>query len=144
MRAIINWPTLISLWSAATGLAIAVFPVEQIVRYGSLWHSFREGVTAYLVFAAVIAFVVLSLFLYLARLWARRALVAALVCFIAAILTFIVAHDWRFVSRDLTRIAIYFIVLVPPLFVLGVLFHPDVVRAFPPKRRPLSSAASNT
>src|SRR5262249_5948324 len=135
MRAVLTWPRLISFWSAMTGLAIAVFPAEEIVHHGSFRQPYPERLAAFLVFAAIIGFIFLSVFLYLGRLWARRALIGALICFIGAILSFIVSKDWRLVSHDLTRIAIYIIVLVPPASVLAVLFHPDVARAFPPKGR---------
>jgi hypothetical protein len=134
MRVTVSWPTLISLWSAMTGLAIGVFPAEQLLQHRGFSQSNPERLIALVVVAAVIAFIVLTVFLYLGRLWARRALATALFCFILAILVFIAFRDWRSASHDTTRIAVYVIVLAPPLFVLGVLFQPDVVRAFPPRR----------
>jgi MFS family permease len=124
---------LVTLWSIMTGLAVGIFPAEQLLHHRGFSQSNPERLIALVVVATVIAFIVLSVFLYLGRLWARRALATALFCFILAMLAFIAFRDWP-ASHDITRITVYIIVLAPPLFVLGVLFQPDVVRAFPPRR----------
>jgi hypothetical protein len=119
-------------------LAIGIFPAEQLLHHHGFWQSYPERLIVLVVVAAVIALIAFSIFLYLGRLWARRALAAALFCFILVLLAFIALQDWRSAAHDVTRVAVYIIVLAPPLFVLGVLFHPDVVRAFPRKRRPVA------
>ena len=144
MRAAITWPRLISLWAAATGLAIGAFPADLLLHHRGFSQPYPQKIAALLAVAAVVGFILLSFFLYLARPWARRALVVMLLCFVLAILIFIISTDWRYVSHDYTRIAVYIIVLVPPLFVLGVLFQPDVVRAFPPKHPLRSNGAWST
>ena len=139
-----RWRTLISLWSLASGLAIAVFPAKQLMQHGSFGGSLPDRIVAWIVVAAVLGYILLSAFLYLGRPWARRALALALLCFVLAIVAFIALRDWRVAAHDITRVAVYVFVLATPLFLLGVLVHPDVVRAFSSKGRSVAWDDSNT
>jgi hypothetical protein len=139
-----RWRTLISSWSLASGLAIAVFPAKELVQRGSFGGSLADRIVAGVVVATIIGFIFLSAFLYLGRPWARRALALALLCFVLAIVAFIALRDWRVAAHDITRVAVYIFVLATPVFLIGVLIHPDVIRAFPPKHRAVRSGTSNT
>lgn len=125
-----RWRTLISLWALASGLAIAVFAAKQLLEHGSFAGSPADRIVAWVVVAAILGFILLSAFLYLGRPWARRALALALLCFVLANVAFIGLRDWRVAAHDITRVAVYIFVLATPLFLLGVLVHPDVIRAF--------------
>lgn len=128
-----TWPTLIGSSTAAVGLAIAAFPLQTLLQHGTLPPvTTISGIATLLVLVAVLGFIALSIFIFRASFWARRALVATLLCFVLAVILEAVSTEVHSSARDrLTRIAVYIMVTVPPLFMVGVLWHPDVARAFP-------------
>jgi membrane protein CcdC involved in cytochrome C biogenesis len=126
-----KWPTLISISTATTGIGMALFPFDHLLRHGSFTGAAADCVAFALAIVAIVAFIVLSFFIYLARSWARHALIVALICSIVAVLISVVSQKMQGAGGDaLYWVAICMIVLTPPFFTLGVLFQPDVSRSF--------------
>jgi ABC-type Fe3+-siderophore transport system permease subunit len=125
MHYLLRWPLLISLLSATFGLAVALF-IGFRVFYGGL--ASWDTVDVWLPLMAA-AFVILSIFIYSARAWARRALVALFLS-IAAAMAFVGIFRASFDEAPL-----YIVNVGVLLFIVGVLCHPDVVAAFPREKR---------
>jgi hypothetical protein len=116
----IRWPLLISVLSATFGAAMAL--TAGIRTYYAGFRSW--DVLEVWLPALGVGFIILSIYIYLGRAWARRALVA-LFLVIAAVMAFIGIFQASFSDAPL------FIVSVGVLLVIvGVLCHRDVVAAF--------------
>ena len=116
----LRWPLLISVLSATFGVAVALFVATRTYYAGfRSWDVLEVWLPA-----LGVGFIILSIYIYLGRAWARRALVA-LFLVIAAAMVFIGIFQAPFSDAPLFVISVGVL-----LFIVGVLCHRDVVAAF--------------
>jgi hypothetical protein len=121
MRHLVSWPRLLSLLSAAFGVAGSLF-VALRAYYGGLppWEAADIALLS-----GAAGFGVLSIFLWLARPWARRTLIGLLLCIVVALLGGGMLHDAFFAEAPL-----YIAYTATLLFAIGVVCHRDVAESF--------------
>jgi len=138
----LSWPRLIGIASGTFGAALTVATLTQFTIANSLpTHTFATPPQQIVSFCGC-GFFVLAFPLYTGREWARRALLVLTYCVLAALaisLFFTIlphsgtalasAHPGRFVIGVCALVTF----LTPPAFVLAVLHHADVRRAFDSK-----------
>lgn len=134
----LSWPRLIGIASGIFGAAVAVGAAIQVSMAGSFAVlTLGDSPGAY---SAVCggAFFVLAIPLFTGREWARRALLLITYCTIAALAIFLChtlfQRSYSASVNPTLRFAIGICALIdfltPPAFLLGVLHHADVRRAF--------------
>jgi hypothetical protein len=120
----LRWPLLISGLSATFGVAVAL-----VVGIRTYYAGFRSwDVLEVWLPAMGGAFIILSIYTFLGRAWARRALVA-LFLVIAAVMVFVGVFQASFGDAPLFIVSIGVV-----LFIVAVLCHRDVVAAFTRER----------
>ena len=138
-RVTLSWQRLIGVASGTFGAAVTIATGAQLSAAGSLrGQTLPELIT--LICGCVFLF--LAFPLYTAREWARRALLLTTYCILAALAIFLsptvfqqlrspaaVYPGLRFVIGVCALISF----LTPPAFLLAVLHHADVRRAFQAK-----------
>jgi hypothetical protein len=140
-RVALAWQRLVGLGSGTFGAAVTVATAAQVSTANSLGALNRPPEFIALVCGCVFLF--LAFPLYTGREWARRALLFTMYCVLAAlaiVLLVIVLQQSRSPSASLhpgLRFVIGVCALVsfltPPAFLLAVLHHADVRRAFQDK-----------
>jgi hypothetical protein len=140
-RVTLSWQRLIGVASGTFGAAVTIATGAQLSVAGSLrGQTLPELIT--LICGCVFLFLALPLFT--AREWARRALLLMTYCILAALAIFLshfVFQQSRSSSASVYPGSIRFVVgicalisfLTPPAFLLAVLHHADVRRAFQAK-----------
>lgn len=138
MRALVSlpWPRLIGVASGTFGAAITIAAAAQVSESGSLRaQTLPENVAL----ICGCAFLFLAFPLYTGRDWARRALLLTIYSTLSALaISFslmVVQQAWlpsasHPTLRLLIGLCALVAILTPPAFVLAVLHHPDVKRAF--------------
>jgi hypothetical protein len=141
----LSWQRLIGVASGVFGAAATAAFVAQLSTAGSL-----RGTTLYKVPELVASicgcvFLLLAFPLYTGREWARRALLVTAYCILGALAifcSFAVFRDSAPASaaaypksvRVVMELCTLVSILTPPAFLLGVLHHADVRRAFQAKK----------
>jgi hypothetical protein len=135
----LSWPRLAGIASGVFGASLAVASAAQF------WaaNSFRgQGLPSFVAAICGCLFLFLAFPLYAGREWARRALLLTTYSVLAALATsfslMVVQQAWSpSASHPTLRLLIGLCALVailtPPAFVLVVLHHRDVRRAFQPQ-----------
>ena len=138
-RMTLSWPRLIGIASGTFGAAVTVATGAAASAAGSLTMLDRPAQFIPLICGCV--FLVLAFPLFAGREWARRALLLATYCSVAALaisFSFLVlqrsglpsAPVYLVFLRIVIGIGALVSVLTPPAFLLAVLHHADVRRAF--------------
>ena len=136
IRALVSlpWPRLIAVASGTFGAALTIAAAAQVSESGSLRaQTLPENVAL----ICGCAFLFLAFPLYAARDWARRALLFAIYSTLAAVaisFSLMVVQQSSFASHPALRLLIGACALVaaltPPAFILAVLHHADIKRAY--------------
>jgi len=130
----LSWPRLIGIAAGTFGVGVAVSTAAQF----SAAHSMRAQTPLQLIASLCGSlFLVLAFPLYTGKDWARRALIAAAYCFVVALLVFLSPTVFRSPSSSalpvlsiVSGVSALVSFLTPPAFLLAVLHHPDIRRAF--------------
>ena len=136
----LSWPRLIGIASGTFGAALTVATLAQFTAANSLpTHTFATPLQQVVSFCGC-AFFVVAFPLYTGREWARRALLVLTYCVLAAlaISLFLTILPHAQTATASVRPGLRFVIgvcalvtfLTPPAFVLAVLHHADVRRAF--------------
>src|SRR5882724_7901907 len=135
-RMTLSWQRLIGVASGTFGAAVAIATAAHISAAGSLRAQTLPGLIAS-IFGCVFLFLAFPLFT--GREWARRALLLATYSVLAALaisFSFMVVQQVRSSSashpalRLLIGACALVALLAPPAFILAVLHHADIKRAF--------------
>jgi hypothetical protein len=138
-RVTLSWQRLIAVASGTFGAAITVATGAQAVVAGSVRvHTLLELIP--LVCGCIFLF--LAFPLYSGREWARRALITTTYCLLVAILIYLFSVEFLPLRSSFARVhpGLHLVIgvcalvaaLLPPAFLLAVLHHADVRRAFQP------------
>jgi hypothetical protein len=137
-RVTLSWQRLIGVASGTFGAALTVATGAQLAMAGSLRAQTLPEIT--LICGCVFLFLAFPLFT--GREWARRALLLTTYCILAALAIFL---SFTVFQQSRSPAAVYpglrFVIgvcalvsfLTPPVFLLAVLHHADVRRAFQAK-----------
>jgi hypothetical protein len=135
MRALVtlSWPRPIGVASGTFGAALAIAFTAQVAASGSFGATLPELVTL----ICGCAFLFLAFPLYTGREWARRALLVTICATLAAVaisFSLFVVQRSSSASHPALRLLIgacaLVAVLTPPAFILFVLRHADIKRAY--------------
>lgn len=136
-----SWPRLIGIASGTFGAALTVAMLAEFAVANSLpKHTFATAFQQVVLFCGCVFFV-LAFPLYTGREWARRALLVLTYCVLGSLaisLFFAILSYLRMASASVhpgLRFVIWLCAtlvtfVTPPAFVLAVLHHADVRRAF--------------
>ena len=136
MQIRLSWPRLAGIASGVFGASLAVASAAQFWAADSFCG---QGLPGFVASICGCLFLFLAFPLHAGREWARRALLLTTYCVLAAVAVsfslMVVAQAWSpSASHPTLRLLIGLCALValltPPAFVLAVLHHPDVRRAF--------------
>ena len=140
IRVTLTWQRMIGLASGTFGGAVAIATAAQLSMANSVGvlSRPREFITA----ICGCVFLFLAFPLYTGREWARRALLVltyCVLCTLAIVLFFTILPHSRTASTSVHQ-GLHFVIgvcalvtiLIPPAFILAVLHHADVRRAFQP------------
>jgi hypothetical protein len=140
-RVTLSWPGLIGAASGTFGAAVTVASAARLSVTGSLR---AQALPEFITSICGCVFLFLAFPLYAGREWARRALLLATYCILAALaifLSYTVFQQWRQSAvpvypslRFLIGVGAVVSFLTPPALLLAVLHHADVRRAFQAKK----------
>ena len=138
--ATLSWPRLIGVASGTFGGAVAIATAAHLSATGSLRAQTLQGLVLS-IFGCVFLF--LSFPLYTGREWARRALLLTTYCVVAALVILLSPTVFQQSQSSsvsgcpglclVIGLGALVSVLTPPAFLLAVLHHADVRRAFQAK-----------
>jgi hypothetical protein len=139
-RVTLSWPGVIGAASGTFGAAVTIASAARLLVTGSLR---AQTLPDFMTSICGCVFLFLAFPLYAGREWARRALLLTTYCILAALaifLSYTVFQQWRQSSapvypglRFLIGVGAVVSFLTPPAFLLAVLHHADVRRAFQAK-----------
>ena len=136
-RFTMSWPRLIGVAAGTYGAAVSVATGARMAALGSLS---AESLPVFIIAFGGFVFLFLAFPLYTGRDWARRAVLVATCCIIAALVTLtfpFIFPPGRASSaplyagiQGLIGVCSFLSFLTPPAFFVAVLHHRDVRRAF--------------
>ena len=131
----LSWPRLIGLVCGTFGAAVTVGTAVRVAAAGSLRPDALPELVAPL---SGVVFLFLAFPLYTARDWARRALIVATYCILVGLAMLLSASMFQQSRPSAAYGFLRFVIgicalvsfLTPPAFLLAVLHHVDIRRAF--------------
>ena len=136
-RVTTSWPHLIGVAAGIYGAAVSLATGSRMAAMGSLR---AEALPVFVTAIGGFVFLFLAFPLYTGRDWARRGVLVATCCIIAALIAFVFptlfppgrpsSAPLYAVIRGLIGACSFLSFLTPPAFFVAVLHHPDVRRTF--------------